>query len=731
MFTRFDFGREFVNVHPEGASTGVTPALEPFVDTDRPDVRLRKARSNADGLRRSIEQLRSFLVVPGGPVVRAGPAQGFIYLPPGRYLIGRPSTTPPSDPLADVRSDIVVPPDVTLWFAPGAVLVPLGDEPPRLEMLPVGEREKVYIEIQGDIIAGIQQIFDVVVNAEDTAHTAGEIILTSLRVRELYPDWWGATSTLDSPPIDVARRTTLAMQATLDAAFNHRNVRRREANGLPRDGLAFDRLLPSIPVVLKGLYDLAAELFIGVPKEALSGGAVPAGEPISQGGFELRGENGMVPATLRALFALVPQPAPMTPISRRGSGTMLTIRGPVSFSIRHVNFDGNHTAASCVAIEPVVEEWGWSSFEGCLFNACRHTLVRLDAEGRRRTPPSRMKPDFWNITFARCRFDVIEHQVAENTVNSKTYRQPESRGEVVLDGMTFEEGTLVAVEVRLKENEGLEFRNCYFVDVASPAIKAVSGRFALNETIFHVFRPPFPFVPSTVLDDTAGRNDSRHGADVSIESTSIDSKTAMREPGPWRRVIPATFTALECETHSTQFIATPDVLDAFDASGQTRSAVVLMNVRSSHEEKSERGLSEVGALNWYSMHGAEPPAIYWSYPGTMGCALIMVGCHTTGPRDKGGFSAVTEGDRAWSTRNRHVVYTGPNITGYVYDLASDMNPFYTMTNNAQARWNDLIFNGNTLYVSDWVSGRALGLRPNPRLIRRFRPQRFDQFLSPR
>lgn len=707
---------------------GVQPAMIPVAAGDLPPERQRKARENAAGLRRAIERARSYyLVTPGIGATRVLRPGGIVYFPPGRYLIARPSTPPPSDVPGDVRSDIVVPPEVTLWFAPGAVLVPLGDEEPRLDGLPPAERRKVYIEIQGDIIAGIQQIFDVAVNAEDTAHTAGEIILTSLRVRELYPEWWGASSLPAdlSPASPVMWRTTMAVQAAFDAAYNHRCVRRRRPDGaFSDDPTVFVRRLPSIPVVLKGVYEVNGALFIGIPNSELDAtGAVPFDTPVPLGGFELRGENAIYAPSIRAGKAIVRPSAadPLQPISRENSGTLLTIRGPVTFSIRNVNFDGNYRAATCVAVEPVVGDWGYSSFEGCNFTACRHTVVRLDAERRRRSGSALSKRDFWNITFSRCHFFVIDVGVAEPSVHRDGGPEPTTDAittdiRVTLAPYSFEEGTVVAVDVDLKENEGLEFRNCFFLHVASPAIRAVSGRFALNETLFHVIRPPVPFGE---IDATHGHNDSRHGTDIYIEARDAGGASTAPE-----RLVPATFTALECETHSVQFLATSDTPRHFNTNGQTRSATVLMNVVSSHEVVPEhlRAADSETYDNWYVNHGAEPPAIYWSHPGTMGCALIMVGCAFTGPRDKGGMSAVSRSNLDWPNKNRRVVYLGGEPAGYVYDLASNL---IGAAPDDMMAWNDVIFNSSTSAIS---GGLTLALRPNPRLIRRFSPLRFDEFL---
>lgn len=734
MFTEYDFGDEFVNVHPESDMPGVSSWMEPSANGEDVEVTRRKAAANADGLRRAIERARwSYLATPGAGVSRSRRG-GYVYFPPGRYHIGRPSARRSVDLPGDVRSDVVVPPEVTLWFAPGAVLVPRHDAPLGLERLPPGEKERVYIEIQGDIIAGLHQIFEETTEPNrargatgphDLTPPVGQFIVSSCRIREIHPEWWGATTTPYGGDTDQTARTRIALQSALDAAYNHRITRLRSPDGsFPGGAPIIDRRLPSIPVVLKGCYELDGSLSIGVTDLELATALSDKNGPlVPLGGFELRGDSAVGQATLRAFYPIVRHPPGWTaPISESDSGTLLTIRGPVSFSVRDVTFDGNYQIASCVAVEPVRGEWGHSSFEGCAFLHCRHTLVRLDAETRRRETSGQPKRDFWNITFSRCYFLVVHHIVTTTTVDADHSRDPAALNGVTISWLSFREGEIVAVDLRLNENEGAEFRNCFFTETASPAILARSGRFSLNETMFHTMRPAFRL---GTQDDTRGRNDSRHGADISIESTPADG--TLTSPG---RLVPATFTARECESHSVQFLRTGDVPDGFHHIGQTRSAVVLMNVQSSHERADERhwqtGAAADGGVNWFSNHGAEPPAIYWSYPGKMGCALVMVGCSLGGPRAAASVPptpAVAEGDTDWPDKNRHVVYTGPSIAGEIYDLGSNMASGGAGT----TRWNDVIFNDSTTRMPAGQSSLVLAVRPNATLIRRFRPLRFDQF----
>ncbi len=181
------YGDEFINAN-EGR--GLLAPLRQFGSGSLPAANLLVQQANAD----SLENMCLYLN-------QRTPKGGFIFIPPGRYVIGRPS---PLSAIADpmlragraqitrdgdaALSDLIVPACVTLVFAPRAVLVPGGytqdlanahrSDAPWLRRsvdglpstnftFPTGEFFKVRIEIQGGIQAPLQQIFDVFM--EDTA----------------------------------------------------------------------------------------------------------------------------------------------------------------------------------------------------------------------------------------------------------------------------------------------------------------------------------------------------------------------------------------------------------------------------------------------------------------------------------------------------------------------------------------------------------------------------------
>lgn len=630
--TPFDFGPELINVLVNEPGPGSIPALTAHPPAMPLNMNARlAARANSVNLQAKINQLAA--------------SGGYIYFPSGRYLLGRPArSTIDARIETQMRADIVVPPSVTLWFAAGAALVPLANEPMRDDLPGLeGRRDTVRVEIQGDIIAELQQIFEVVDDltiANLDAWVAGTILLAGNRIREVYPEWWGTT------PDDNARghrRNRLALQAAIDAAYNNRTTPRLNADG---SVTTFWNRRPAVPVVLTGSYFMDGALVVG--KAMAPDNPLPPTGPVPTGGFEMRGAGGMTNG--RGNLVAGRQPLRDT--------SLLVIRGPVSFSIQNVNFNANSIMDRCVTIEPVDNEWGYSAFEGCNFERCLRELVHLDAETRRRTRAGSLwnsKWDFWNITFTRCYF--LPQPLEVNMTDLMT--------RVGFDHVSSGEGNFIGINAHLEDNEGLELRGCVLGACASPMIRAFSGRFALNECNLHTSQPPgHPNI--TGMSGLNGKNDALHGTDVSIEKPANQPGT--RRGLLARRVVPAALTAKECESHSVQFLATPERTGPDQADDEKRSAVVLLNLSVSHERQ--------GAF--FATGRTQAPAIFWGYPGRVGCALVMIACTVRGFRregDEGG--PEVEPATLARTRddlhrfNRQVVYYEPPLRGPIYDVAGD------------------------------------------------------------
>lgn len=625
-----DFGSEFINAKPDpplGPGSRLVPGPKVLPPVGAALAESANAALNA----RTLQAMANELKVAGG---------GFLYLPPGRYYLGRSSVRPVGGIVSQEDADIVIPPEVTLWFAPAAVLVPLAGAP-WVSRRAIGgaltsdpDASAVRVEVQGDIVAGVEPIFDAQFDSAAGSGTlpgggagnidpwpAGRILLTSRRIRQVYPEWWGA---LPRRPLSDAEyrldipRTTRAFQAAIDAAYTRRTSPERRLDGSLTGGW---NVRPTIPIVAPSTYVIDRPLEVLAPSDPR---VYPwfAGPPLSGGGFELRGDRGLGTLGLGdpTLVASTYEPTRF-PLA----GPLLRIDGPEHVRVEGVIFDGDLQARGAVSIVPSRREWLTHAFEGCTFRNCVGTLLTLDA-----TTAQGPRRDFWNISFTRCRFEP-----GSDTEVSRRILRPDPSQRPIADA----EYNLVAVELLLEDNAGLAFQNCIFFGVASPVIRAHSGRFTLNETVFHVNRAAHPALPARHTDV-----DFRHGMDIYIEGN-------VRLGSPERHV-PATFTAREVESQSWQFLGTATgggfALDRAD-----RSAVVLLNVTSvpvshptAHDPTSTEDL---------------PPSLYWDQPGALGCPLVMVGCRVNGV---GRDPARDRDPRTYPT----AVVVAPGMTGDVFTV---------------------------------------------------------------
>lgn len=179
-----------------------------------------------------------------------------LFFPPGRYAV----------PFVPGRIDqkYVFPPNLELFFSPGALL-----------------RPELFVEliIGGTIRAGKHQIFGYsrYVNSghPDVITTPqGRVILTSLLIPEVYPEWWGAfmpEGVVSNPLNRAGQDSSDAIQAAIDAAC----VNRDYPDGRVRR--------PSIPVILGAQYQCNRTLEVQLPSFA------------SNLHFILRGSGGLAP----------------------------------------------------------------------------------------------------------------------------------------------------------------------------------------------------------------------------------------------------------------------------------------------------------------------------------------------------------------------------------------------------------------------------------------------------
>jgi hypothetical protein len=652
-----EYGNEHVNLRPDANTY-------PVADTDTSFLQRFRSEFSPDDPRnreRSINNTRVLMAAIARVAVRGG----YVYITPGRYLFARPAagTTPAATPR--MSGDVVFPKNVTLWLAPGAVLVPLGNETPLQDpRIPAAERTKVRIEIQGDLIADLSQIFDPSMGVTGTSADAGLVLFASNRIREVYPEWWGA----NLPFVGNSRKNTLAIQAAIDAAYHQR----------VRGGFN------TIPLVMAAQYLIDRELTVGVPTSALrpSGMAgefeVPNDAFVPRQGIEITGERGVNTTTLLA--------------DRGFAGpSMMTVRGPVNMSLRLLGFNGNFIAREGLVFEPVADQWGHVAIEGCSFEFVLGKIVSINAERLRWTArpatsfvPPVYRRDFLNITFMRC---SLYAGYADTDAMRTAFR---------LDVFPDAEGNLILFDLRLAEIQGLELRNCFLEGAASPGIRIFSGRFSMNETSLHVHRP-LRKTPETQIPLDNLHYGFRHGSDISIEPPEPSTLPL--------RVVPATFTARECKSHSPQFLATHDPGARNDTITFVRSAVVVINLGRTHESQS--GYFESG---W-----TDPPGIYWAQPGQVGCPLLLIGGNMFGRRQTGVVIrsgvvvnvpvpvARDNGDNPGG--NRNAVYVAPNLTGDIYDIANYQSNNVNAPSDAQSL---IVF-------------RSGGARPSSLRIRRMSP----------
>ncbi len=674
-------GVEFVHAGDgAGRVGGLVPDLAPS--------NFRGHRENADRLNGFIAHLRS-----------VSPLGGILYFPPRRYIIGVPSG---AAALGENEEDLIVPDNITLQFAPGARLVSAGYAPgtsvsswrPGASQLPQTEALKVRIGIYGRIEAPMMPIFDTFMEdprgdaaqSENFPQTeAGRIIFARPDVRAVYPEWWGAVPLVDEgrawagsssasldPRIAASvRRTTAALQAALDAAFNFRiKPQYREqpfldASQVPisRDGHpVLERVyetpvFTSIPVVLANDYAIDRPLRVGATVAQAMGNDLREYDrfafPNNPDGLVIRGECG--PSTRRfgaALIKAAPTFRPPTRNDRQellGLGrlpasagsqptevsSMLVMRTGAGITVENVVFDAAERAERCITFSaPSMGATHHNGLEGCEFRNARVELVHIGGEMPSIGPdpwtmdmPPRVAEvdsfhfsgdqDYSSLRIARCRFytgqnldrvrATLTELRADRVVREPLFNEDERDPVLWRIGLMFRAGPAL----------GVELFGCTFDGPASPMILALGGRLSLQNCAFRTDVVPrvdgveLVRAPTDRGPDTALR--WWNGTDIYIarpfdELPWLDPTTGTRSP-PLRRMLPTTITARNIRSHSRQFITTW-VAEFPPVSAQGAANMLLMNVQ--HRN---------GFLD-----GGDRPAVYWGGPRPANHALVLQGC---------------------------------------------------------------------------------------------------------
>lgn len=549
---------------------------------------------------------------------------GYVQILPGRFLLGRRGGVRPLDPEASIDGgDLLVHEDVILWFMPGAVLVPLGNAlaGPRdpLRTSRIGDDEGVCIELQGGIRAPRAPIFDTMV---DATHEAGLVIFAGDQVREIVPEWWGASSNdVDhSMPADpVARAAAMArtaaavaanrrgLQAALDASHRNRVRILRDVDGVAQtDGPSRVRRWErtAIPVRLTGKYEIDQELVVGSAEDGVS-------RPVNRSGFILRGELGVGGTGAgRPSFIATDRSVP----------GLLRIHHISGFRVEGVTFDANG-AKRTVRVEYVDGDGAESVFEGCGFlNATR---ALLEVTGQNFSVADAVAPCL--LSFRRCRMEPM----------------PPPRAQEL--GLLHDEtqGPHVGVLLDTRESVLVELRNCFLTGSADPLVLARSGWFSLRECTTHTHRHRDP----RGIGAANGEPSTRNGTDLYIDTpTELNSRGLLE---------PASFTVREYECQSWQCVGTfPGSAVIAPRVARTTSLIVNLN----HSNALEVSPATIG------LH--DQPAIFWDGPARTGADLILMGALITPRLDR-----ILDTATAWHTGTHGgYIHVAAENRGRVFDL---------------------------------------------------------------
>jgi len=656
------FGPEHQNVRNATVGAGNLVADIRFHPPERDDPELWTSFLHTADL--NAQRLQRILDAVSAPSAPDAPRGGTVFFPPGRYYLGRSGRTFAADQTTDAP-DILVPRNVTLEFAPGAVLVPVNLEPahaPRTRPASPAEDHLVIVEVQGAIKAGLHEIFastlyprpadDIPANQEPP-HRAGKVVFTGDQVREVYPEWWGVLTQFNGQ-YDGARgvfagghwgvRNRRAFQAAIDAGHTDRYRLVRDETGAPS---GTDRRLrwrqeSTIPVVAMYEYYIEGGLRVGHTTD----GVVNPAPFVLRGGCEPSREN----TTLLAMVDPSRPPRGLLPPVWADS-PMLTLEGVSSFALEGVSFDGNHLVRQVVALT-TGEQGGFGRFERCVFknlhDTAGATLVTIRTPRRGATAPAEPV----HLAFTACRLTPmpLNHNPTGTLPGRITYAE-----------------RLRALLLDHDDDCSIELRACHLQGVCDPMIHARRGRFALNECVFHGNRSTHTAAPTPWDPDSDWRRfwNSTSGTDIFIDRprTVAGGDDA-----------PASFTARELESQSFQFVSTwmegdppAERRDGPPSSG-SRTSYVLINA---HHTAAPAGSSESDrSQGEESGGGADPhpfpveqfrPSVSWEGPGQVGCHLVALGCC---------FKSTYPGAMSRTSAELGGVRLGPNHTGTIFHLAN-------------------------------------------------------------
>lgn len=613
-----------------------------------------------------------------------------VYIPPGRYYIGRTwgsGGRGAAVAQGELFGDLVVPAQVSLKFAPGAVLVPFDyssrtDREAWAWNVPgrPWERYKVRIEVQGTIDAGIQQVFDVLLeNLDDSdqlgrlegfersvsprdiashrayyasnLHEAGQVLLTRNAIRAVYPEWWGAapppgTPHEGEPMAAVVRRTTLAIQAAIDAAHTNRllhigvRTSSRDTNATP---MLQAYTVPPIPVLFSREYVIDRELMVGqswweserpiLPAPMTAERDILAFRPTNSAGAILRGVRG--PDRAGAGSArIVASPSHFfgddrvdTPVVDRAdarryaprftdvmvgvrSDALLALRGTPSSVVEGIEFDGASTAARALTIgngvtfgydpqgvfgsfAPATQSLG---IERCQFKGATSRLVHVGGElfaSNRITRDGGLVKPVKDISDPR----QTQQFLSSNDLTATRFLRCSFN-------TTSSQSQTVGVMFYGEQTLDLEFDRCAFSGPAAPMVHTFGGRVQFDGCVFWT-------------------------RDVVGALTSPFPGSAYTSPPG----------GLDIYLDTPPLVGTAPLTSANDGAPQGTGVCVLRNVHSRSQKllwsrtEVSHGQASTGVLLLRVTHEPEPepfrplaPAILWGAIAEHGGRLVLMAC---------------------------------------------------------------------------------------------------------
>ncbi len=383
--------------------------------------------------------------LPGEPPpgIRRG---GTVYIPPGRYLLS--TRNMPGSP---TTANLVVPSDVMLQFAPGAVLI---------------IEATVTVVIEGAIDAPLFQIFD---PAPRSSSLRGPVLFVGDRVATVFPEWWGARGLAGDELGPLGFDSASAIQAALDAAHRDRNL-------IGYDGVEPVRrkARPPIPVQLSARYVVRRTLQV----------------TSNASGFVLRGSvrplaSGVGDAALVGAFPPPPPGGAREPVPR----AILFVRNCFGFLLEQVSFDVNANVKTALWIE---------HGDGATGGVTQ--MPKVSACGFRESPEANVLRELVHLGGGAANIGIrVGPLEATDTDRDRNANAADDLSCLNFEGCFFSMRTNrtpsgaafpVPMSVRIRAANALtmQFTACFFAGDAKAFIGCASGTFLIDACTFHNVR---------------------------------------------------------------------------------------------------------------------------------------------------------------------------------------------------------------------------------------------------